>query len=88
MNVMYNVKETKFWRNVHKDWNMYIFNKNIYYKIVNFENLNKKYRKCSNLWHSYGDNVNELALVNSYNPKIYIGLIPIWNTKLYILNDL
>ena len=86
MNLMCNIKESKFWSNVHKDWNMYIVNKNIYYKIQNFDNLNEKYKNCSNLWHSYGDNVNELALVNAYNPKIYIGLIPIWKTKLYVLN--
>lgn len=86
MNVKYIVKESKFWSNVHKDWYMHNINNNIYYKIVNFENLNKKYKKCLNSWYCYCDNVNELALVNSFNPKIYIGLIPIWKTKLYVLN--
>ena len=78
MSLIDNMKENRFWSNVHKDWNMYNINRNIYYRIVNFENLDEKFKKCKNLWHSYGDNVNELALVNALNPEIYIGSIKIW----------
>ena len=86
MSLIDNMKENRFWSNVHKDWNMYKINQNIYYKIVNFEDLDKKFIKCDNLWYSYGDNVDELALVNVISPEIYIGSIKIWKTKLYVLN--
>ena len=49
MNLMY-IKENKFWSNVHKDWNMYDVNENIYYRIVNFENLDEKYQKMLKIY--------------------------------------
>ena len=85
MNLMYKVNESRFWSNVHKDWNMYKINDNIYYKIVNFDNLDEKFKNCKNLWNCYCHNVNEIALVNVFDPNIYIGSIKIWKTKLYVL---
>jgi hypothetical protein len=64
----------------------YHIDKNIYYKIIIFDDTNIIYKNYINKWYCYRDNKDKIYLINSENNNIRIESIYIWKTKIFISN--